>query len=88
MPKLKPLFIERNGYMWNEAGFKAVEQDKILHPTRPLCLTFSAAGRFGSIEVSERGKGRHMADVRKSASNNGSTMAPRLGRAKGRDALG
>ena len=49
--------------MWNEAGFKAVEQDKILHPTRPLCLTFSAAGRFGSIEVSERGKGRHMAGV-------------------------
>ena len=29
----------------------------------PLCLTFSAAGPFGSIEVSERGKGRHMADV-------------------------
>ena len=29
----------------------------------PLCLTFSAAGPFGIIEVSERGKGRHMADV-------------------------
>ena len=49
--------------MWSEAGFKAVEQDKILHPTWPSCLTFSAAGPFGIIEVSERGKGRHMAGV-------------------------
>ena len=29
----------------------------------PSCLTFSAAGQLGSIEISERGKGRHMADV-------------------------
>ena len=36
--------------MWNETGFKAVEQDKILHPTRPSCLTFSAAGRLAIIE--------------------------------------
>ncbi len=40
-----------------------MEQDRILHPTWPSCLTFSAAGRFGSFEVSERGKGRHMAGV-------------------------
>ncbi len=32
------------------AGFKAVEQDNILNPTRPSCLTFSAAGHLAIIE--------------------------------------
>ena len=60
----KPLPIEAK---WVSATVKAciiaVEEDDNLRPTRPLCLTFSAAGAVGYFESSQRGKGRHMAGV-------------------------
>ena len=61
----KPLSIETK---WMNATVKAcfiaVEEVDNLRPTRPLCLTFSAAGAVGCFESSQRGKGRHMAGVR------------------------